>query len=142
MQDTEEPCYDTTTLSRREGAGFTGRNISLRHILRFIGLQAHVIHRVDPKVRFWLFCFLKLFNYLVVLDFTAVRNDIFSISRRLSVKRRDFTVASTAKQGAKMALNRSLEFKGVIFHIVYVAEIQFESAWALTNTSSGTTCHA
>ena len=38
-----------------------------------------------------------------------------------------------------MALNRSPEFKGVIVQIVYVVEIQSESAWALTNKTSGNT---
>ena len=41
-----------------------------------------------------------------------------------------------------MALNRSPEFKGVIVQIVYVGEIQFESAWALANISSDNICHA
>ena len=38
-----------------------------------------------------------------------------------------------------MALNRSPEFKGVI---VCVVEIQFESAWALTNVTLGNTSNA
>ena len=41
-----------------------------------------------------------------------------------------------------MALNRSPEFKVVIVQIVCVIEIQSESAWALTNITSGNTCHA
>ena len=41
-----------------------------------------------------------------------------------------------------MVLNRSLEFKVVIVQIVYVVEIQSESAWALTNITSGNICHA
>ena len=41
---------------------------------------------------------------------------------------------------AKMALNHSPEFKGVIVQIVCVVEIQFESAWG--NLTSGNTCHA
>ena len=41
-----------------------------------------------------------------------------------------------------MALNLSPEFKGVIVQIVCVVEIQSESAWALTNITSGNTCHA
>ena len=38
--------------------------------------------------------------------------------------------------------NRSREFKVVIVQIVCIVEIQSESAWALTNITSGTTCHA
>ena len=38
--------------------------------------------------------------------------------------------------GPMMALNQSPEFKGVIFQIVCVVEIQFESAWTLTNINS------
>ena len=41
-----------------------------------------------------------------------------------------------------MVLTRSSEFKGVIVQIVCVVEIQTESAWALTNKTSGNTCHA
>ena len=41
-----------------------------------------------------------------------------------------------------MALDRSPEFKFVIVQIVCVVEIQSESAWALTNITSGNTCHA
>ena len=36
-----------------------------------------------------------------------------------------------------MALNCSPEFKGLIVQIVCVTEIRFESAWALTNITSG-----
>ena len=41
---------------------------------------------------------------------------------------------------AKMALNLSSEFKVVVVQIVCVVEFQSESAWALTNTTSGNTC--
>ena len=41
-----------------------------------------------------------------------------------------------------MALNRSPEFKSVIVQTVCVVEIKFKSAWALTNITSGATCHA
>ena len=41
-----------------------------------------------------------------------------------------------------MAHNHSPEFKVVIVQIVCVVEIQFVSAWPLTNTNSDTTCHA
>ena len=41
-----------------------------------------------------------------------------------------------------MAVDRSSEFKVVIVQIVCVVEIQSESAWALTNITSGNTCHA
>ena len=41
-----------------------------------------------------------------------------------------------------MASNRSPEFKDVIVQIVCVVEIQFESAWALTNITSRNICHA
>ena len=43
---------------------------------------------------------------------------------------------------AGMALNRSPEFMGVTVQFVCVVEIQFESAWVLTNIISGNTCHA
>ena len=52
IEDKEEPCYDTSTITRKDWAGWGHRNISLQHILRFIGLQADVIHREDPKVDF------------------------------------------------------------------------------------------
>lgn len=41
-----------------------------------------------------------------------------------------------------MALNRSPEFKRVIVQIVCVVDILYESTWALTNITSGTTCDA
>ena len=41
-----------------------------------------------------------------------------------------------------MVLNRSSEFKVAIVQIVCVVEFQSESAWALTNITSGDTCHA
>ena len=41
-----------------------------------------------------------------------------------------------------MALDRSPEFKVVTVQIVCVVEIQSESAWALTNITSGNICHA
>ena len=41
-----------------------------------------------------------------------------------------------------MALNRSPEFKVVIVQIVCVVEVQSESAWALTNITSGNICLA
>ena len=41
-----------------------------------------------------------------------------------------------------MALNRSPGFKVVAVQIVYVVEIQSESAWPLTNITSDNTCHA
>ena len=41
-----------------------------------------------------------------------------------------------------MALDRSPEFKVVIVLIACVVEIESESAWALTNITSGNTCHA
>ena len=41
-----------------------------------------------------------------------------------------------------MALNRSHVFKGVTVPTVCVETIQFESAWALTNMNSCTTCRA
>ena len=44
-------------------------------------------------------------------------------------------------KNAKMALNRSPEFKSVIVQILCVVENHFELAWALTNIISGTICH-
>ena len=42
-----------------------------------------------------------------------------------------------------MVINGSPEFKVVnFFLIICVVEIQSESAWALTNITSGNTCHA
>ena len=41
----------------------------------------------------------------------------------------------------KMALNRSSAITGVIVQIVGVVEIQFESAWAITNINSRATYH-
>ena len=41
-----------------------------------------------------------------------------------------------------MALNRSSEFEDVIVQIVCVVEIQSSPTWALTNVTSGNTCHA
>ena len=41
-----------------------------------------------------------------------------------------------------MALNCLSKFKGVIVLIDCVVEIQYESAYALTNITSGTICHA
>ena len=41
-----------------------------------------------------------------------------------------------------MNLDRSPEFKVVIVHIVCVVEIQSKYARALTNITSGNTCHA
>ena len=41
-----------------------------------------------------------------------------------------------------MAIDRSLEFKVVIVQTVCIVESQSESAWALTNITSGNTCHA
>ena len=43
---------------------------------------------------------------------------------------------------AKTALYRSPDFKVGIVQIVCVIEIQSESAWDLTNITSGNTCHA
>ena len=43
------------------------------------------------------------------------------------------------EQDAKMTVNCSPEVKGVIVQIVFVVEIQFESAWALTNITSENT---
>ena len=48
----------------------------------------------------------------------------------------------TPNKRAKMALNHSPVFKVVIVQIVCVVIIQSESAWALTNITSGNTCHA
>ena len=41
-----------------------------------------------------------------------------------------------------MALNRSPEFMVVIVQTGGVVEIQSKSAWALTNITSGNSCHA
>ena len=41
-----------------------------------------------------------------------------------------------------MALDRSPEFKIVIVQIVCVVHTQSDTAWALTNITSGNTCHA
>lgn len=49
VKDTKEPCYDTSTLHKRDFSDWTHQNISLERVLRFIALQAHVIHREDPK---------------------------------------------------------------------------------------------
>ena len=40
-----------------------------------------------------------------------------------------------------MALNRSSEFKVLIVEIVCAVEIPSESAWVLSNITSGNTCH-
>ena len=57
VKDTKEPCYDTSTLHKRDFSDWTHQNISLERVLRFIALQAHVIHREDPKVSAFPHCF-------------------------------------------------------------------------------------
>lgn len=41
-----------------------------------------------------------------------------------------------------MVLNPSAELKGITVKNVLAVEIQVESAWALTDITPGTTCHA
>lgn len=44
----DEPCYDTSNLSG-SGAGWTGRDLPLRDILRFTNQLAAAIRAADPK---------------------------------------------------------------------------------------------
>ena len=75
---------------------------------------------------------IKYVEYVVFVILIGDQNNLLSISKTLM----------RSNKGAKMALNRSPEFKGVAVQIVCVVEIQFESAWALTNVTSDNTYHA
>ena len=46
----KEPCYDTSTLHWEDFSDWTHGDVPLQKLLRFISLQAHVIHEEDPKV--------------------------------------------------------------------------------------------
>ena len=46
----KEPCYDTSTLHWEDFSDWTHGDVPLQNLLRFISLQAHVIHKEDPKV--------------------------------------------------------------------------------------------
>ena len=67
VRDPKEPCYDTSTLHWDDFSDWTHCNVTLERMLRFIALQAHVIHHEDPKVSFHYDCHftrlsLNLFN--------------------------------------------------------------------------------
>ena len=52
VRDLKEPCYDTSTLHWYDFSDWTGWNVTMEKMLRFVALHAHVIHREDPKVSF------------------------------------------------------------------------------------------
>eukprot|EP00656_Telonema_subtile_P051036 TRINITY_DN6766_c0_g1_i3.p1 TRINITY_DN6766_c0_g1~~TRINITY_DN6766_c0_g1_i3.p1 ORF type:complete len:287 (+),score=61.31 TRINITY_DN6766_c0_g1_i3:147-1007(+) len=47
--DSSQPCFDTTSVLRGSGAGWSGVHLSMQSLLRFINLQAAAIKQADPK---------------------------------------------------------------------------------------------
>ena len=80
----------------------------------------------------------------VEMDYTSATNYIKTSVHRLKILNeiQNGRYRIVDNKRAKMALIRSPQFKVVIVQIVCVVEIQSESAWALTNITSGNTCRA